>query len=141
MCKKFAALAVFMALLFTLSGCNFSLREEVEGKDAPTLPGFHFRSELICQIDSFENGKCLATVQEDNGTYDKDTTVIITYETVTDDLSPTAGDYITLEYVYTTDVTAIDGTAHITVAEVTILPEYTPPETTAATEETTEENN
>jgi hypothetical protein len=78
---------------------------------------------------------------KDNGTYDKDTTVIITYKTVKDDLSPTAGDYITLEYVYTTDVTAIDGTAHITVEEVTILPAYTPPETTAATEETTEENN
>ena len=141
MCKKITALAAIVALLLTLSGCNFSLKEEVEGKDAPTLPGFHFRSDLICQIDRFENGKCLATVQEDNGTYDKDTVVLITYEMVTDELSPTAGDYITFEYVYTTDVTAIDGTAHITVEEVTILPEYTPPETTAATEETAEENN
>ena len=141
MSKKITALVAIVALLLTLSGCNFSLKEEVEGKDAPTLPGFHFRSDLICQIDSFENGKCLATVQEDNGTYDKDTVVLITYEIVTDELSPTTGDYITFEYVYTTDVTAIDGTAHITVEEVTILPEYTPPETTAATEETTEETN
>ena len=135
--KKITALAAIIALLLPLSGCNFSLKEEVEGKDAPTLPGFHFSSELVCQIDSFENGKCVATVQEDNGTYDKDTVVFITYETVSDGLSPTAGDYITMEYVYTTDVTAIDGTAHITVDEVTILPEYTPPETTAATEEDT----
>ena len=141
MYKKITALAAILALLLGLSGCNFSLKEEVEGKDAPTLPGFHFRSDLICQIDSFENGKCLATVQEDNGTYDKDTVVLITYEKVTDELSPTAGDYITFEYVYTTDVTSIDGTAHITVDEVTILPEYTPPETTAATEETAEETN
>lgn len=141
MSKKITALVAIVALLLTLSGCNFSLKEEVEGKYAPTLPGFHFRSDLICQIDSFENGKCLATVQEDNGTYDKDTVVLITYEKVTDELSPTAGDYITFKYVYTTDVTAIDGTAHITVEEVTILPEYTPPETTAATEETAEENN
>jgi len=141
MFKKITVLAAILALLLGLSGCNFSLKEEVEGKDAPTLPGFHFRSDLICQIDSFENGKCLATVQEDNGTYDKDTVVLITYDKVTDELSPTAGDYITFEYVYTTDVTAIDGTAHITVEEVTILPEYTPPETTAATEETVEETN
>ena len=137
MFRKITALAALVALLLTLCGCNFSLKDEVEGKDAPTLPGFHFRSELICQIDRFENGKCVATVQEDSGAYDKDTVVIISYESVVDDLSPTAGDYITFKYVYTTDVTALDGTPHITIEELTILPEYTPPETTAATEETT----
>lgn len=136
MFRKITVLAILIALLLTLSGCNFSLKEEVEGKDAPTLPGFHFKSELICQIDHFEDGKCIAIVQEDNGTYDEDTEVYVTYASVTSDLSPTAGDYITFTYVYTTDVTAIDGTAHITTDEITILPEYTPPETTEATEET-----
>ena len=138
MYKKLIASVAALALLLALSGCNFSLKEEVEGKDAPTLPGFRFTSELVCQIDRFENGKCVATVQEDNGTYDADTVVLITYETVADGLSLTAGDYITFNYVYTTDVTAINGDPHITTDEVTILPEYTPPETTAATEETTE---
>ena len=138
MFRKFTALMAVVALLLTLSGCNFSLKDEVEGKDAPTLPGFHFRSDLICQIDRFENGKCVATVQEDNGPYDAETVVIITYESVVDDLSPTVGDYITFNYVYTTDVTSFDGMPHITVTELTILPEYTPPETTAPTEETEE---
>ena len=150
MLKKTISVIAVIVLLFSISGCNFSLKDTVndsvkdavEGQEGPTLPNFSFSSELICIVDGFEGDKCSATVMEDNGTYDEETSVLITYESVAEGLSLTAGDYITFKYRYTTDVSAIDGTPHIKTEEITILPEYTPPETTAeTTEETTEETS
>lgn len=131
MLKRFLTLISLLVLLMCTAGCSFSLRNTVEVENAPSLPAFDLRSTLIVQVDSIDGSRCSATVLEENSTYDADDAVYITFTTVTGNQALRSGDIITLTYTYVDDVSAIGGTPHITVEEVTILTDYTPPETEA----------
>lgn len=138
MYKRILALLCLVGLLICSTGCSFSLRDTVEGEDAPSLPSFHLSSTLICSVASIDVSHCTVTVLEDNSTYDKDDILYVTYETVADNQKLSVGDIVTFTYHYVSDVSVIDDTSHIAVDELTVLPEYTPPETTVkTTEETT----
>lgn len=138
MSKRIIALIGLFCLLISLAGCKLSIRNTVEGKDA-SLPAFDLSTSLICTVDSMDGSRCTVTVLEDNSNYDKDDVLYITYDTVAEGQSLTIGDVITFSYNYVSDVSAISGTPHIVVEELSILPEYTPPETTTeATDELAE---
>lgn len=129
MLKRFFALLALSCLLLTLAGCNTSIRDTVEGNDA-TLPPLRIDSTLICSVVSVVDNRCQAIVIEGNNNYDRDDTVYITFDSVAKDQSLFYGDAITFSYNYVTDVSSFEGKPNIKTGEVTILKDYTPPETT-----------
>jgi len=135
MLKRFFAMLVFTCLLVSLTGCNSSIRDTVEGKDA-TLPPLRIDSSLVCSVTSIDGNRCELVVLEGNNNYDTGDTVYVTYETVARKLAPHNNDVITFTYNYVTSVSSYNGEPHIQTEEITILDDYVPPKTT---EETTAE--
>lgn len=129
MLKRLSALLALFCLLLCLAGCNSSIRDTVEGKDA-TLPPLRIDSTLICSVVSVADNRCQAIVLEGNNNYDRDDTIYITFDSVAKDQSLFYGDAITFNYNYVTDVSAFEGKPNIKTDEITILKDYTPPETT-----------
>lgn len=128
MLKRLFALLVLIGALLALAGCNTSIRDTVEGKDA-TLPPLRIDSTLICSVTSIEGNRCYAVVLEGNNNYEKDDIVYITFDSATKNQTPVPGDVITVTYNYVTDVSAYNGEPHIKTEEITVLKNYTPPET------------
>lgn len=137
MSKRLLAAFTLLCLIFGLTGCHFSVRDTVEGKEA-TLPPLQIDSTLICSVNSIDGNRCLVSVLEDSSNYDKDDTLWVTYEAVAKNQSLRRDDVITFTFNYITDVSAIDHIPHITVEEVTVIDDYVPPVTEAADEAATE---
>ena len=129
MLKRLSAQLALFCLLLCLAGCNSSIRDTVEGNDA-TLPPLRIDSTLICSVVSVADNRCQAIVLEGNNNYDRDDTIYITFDSVAKDQSLFYGDAITFNYNYVTDVSAFEGKPNIKTDEITILKDYTPPETT-----------
>ena len=92
----------------------------------------------IGTVTGISGNRYTVTVLEDNAQYDKDDVVYVTYLPAEGGVSLKAGDIINAHYNYITDVSSVGGIPHITTDSVSILPDYTPPETTVeATVETT----
>ncbi len=125
MSKRLIVLFLLLCMVIGLSGCNFSVRDTVEGKDT-TLPPLRIDSSLVCSVTSIEGNRCFAVVLEGNNNYDKDDTVYITYDSVKKDQSVKSGDVITLDYNYVTDVSAYKDRPHIHTDEVAIVKDYKP---------------
>ena len=125
MLKRLFALIMLVCLMLTLAGCNSSIRDTVEGKDA-TLPPIRVDSNLVCSVTSIDGNRCLAVVLEGNNNYDKDDAVYITFDSVKKDESVKSGDVITLAYNYVTDVSSYKEIPHIHTDEVAIVKDYTP---------------
>ena len=132
MLKRLFALLALISVLLTLAGCNTSIRDTVEGKDA-TLPPLRIDSTLICSVTSIDGNRCAAVVLEGNNNYDKDDIIYVTYESVAKKLTPKHGDVITFSYNYVTDVSTYNKEPHIKTEKITILNDYVPPETTEET--------
>lgn len=130
MMKRFIALFMLICLLPVLAGCNSSLRNTVEGQEA-TMPPLRVDSTLICSVVSVTDNRCQAIVLEGNNNYDKDDTVYITFESVNKNQSLFYDDVITFSYNYVTDVSVYQNKPHIKTGEISIIKNYTPPETTA----------
>lgn len=131
MLKRLFALLTLTCLLLTLAGCNYSIRDTVEGKDT-TLPPLRIDSTLICSVVSVNGNLCQALVLEGNNNYDKDDTVYITFESVKKDQSLFFDDVITFTYNYVTDVSTYNKKPHIQTEEINIIDDYVPPATEAA---------
>lgn len=131
MLKRLFALLTLTCLLLTLAGCNYSIRDTVEGKDT-TLPPLRIDSTLICSVVSVNDNLCQALVLEGNNNYDKDDTVYITFESVKKDQSLFFDDVITFTYNYVTDVSTYNKKPHIQTEEINIIDDYVPPATEAA---------
>ena len=129
MLKRIFMLFTLACLLLTLAGCNSSIRDTVEGKDA-TLPPLRIDSTLICSVVSVDGNLCQALVLEGNNNYDKDDTIYITFDSVRKDQSLFSNDVIAFSYNYVTDVSAHNDHPHIKTGEITILKDYTPPTAT-----------
>ena len=125
MLKRLFAWMMLVCLMLTLAGCNSSIRDTVEGKEA-TLPPIRVDSTLICSVTSIEGNRCFAVVLAGNNNYDKDDIVYITYDSVKKDQTVKSGDVITLDYNYVTDVSAYKESPHIHTDEVAIINDYKP---------------
>ena len=112
MLKRIFMLFTLACLLLTLAGCNSSIRDTVEGKDA-TLPPLRIDSTLICSVVSVDGNLCQALVLEGNNNYDKDDTIYITFDSVRKDQSLFSNDVIAFSYNYVTDVSAHNDHPHI----------------------------
>lgn len=130
MMKRMIALLTLIMMIACLAGCQGSLKETVEGKEA-TLPPVRIDSSLVCSVKSIIGNRITAVVLEGNSNYDQDDTVYITYEAVNSDQEVKTGTVISLTYNYVTDVAAIDGTPHIMVEEISVIKDYKPPVDTA----------
>ena len=140
--RIFAAIIVLSVLVFT-AGCQEEIKNAVEKEQTPDFLNFDFSSTLVCTVSEVGNDQCIAEVTEANGTYDTETMVLINYKAVTDvpDMKP--GDVITFSYDYAVDVSAVTkhegkkdtyyNIPHIHVEELTLIPDYTPPETAPET--------
>ena len=138
MTKRFIVIFALICMIISLTGCQFSIRDTVESKEA-TLPPLRIDSSLVCSVRSVDGSRLLVTVLEGNSNYDEEDELYVTYEAVAKDQPVQRGDVITSEYNYVTDVAAIKSTPHITTAEITVIPDYVPPTTEAVdTEATTE---
>ena len=126
MTKRLIILFTLICLIVGLSGCNFSIRESVEGKNV-TLPPLRIDSTLVCRITTMDGNRCYVKVLEGNGNYDKDDELYVTYESVAKKEQVHHEDVITFEYNYVTSVAAIGNVPHILVDEVTVIKNYVPP--------------
>lgn len=139
MTKRLIAIISLLCMVVGLAGCNVNLRDTVEGNEEK-MPAFDISSDLIGTVTGVSGNRYTVTVLEDNAQYDKDDVVYVTYQPEEDGVSLKAGDIINAHYNYITDVSSISGIPHIITDAVSILPEYTPPETTVEpTVETTVE--
>lgn len=137
MTKRMIAIISLLCLVIGLTGCNVNLRDTVEGNEEK-MPAFDISSDLIGTVTGISGNRYTVTVLEDNAQYDKDDVVYVTYLPAEGGVSLKAGDIINAHYNYITDVSSVGGIPHITTDSVSILPDYTPPETTVeATVETT----
>ena len=125
-------------MILGLCGCNFSIRDTVENKEA-SLPPLRIDSSLVCSVVSIDGNRLMVLVLEGNSNYDADDELYVTYETVAKDQAVKRDDVITFEYNYVTDVAAVKNTPHIMTEQITIIPNYVPPVTaTESTEAATE---
>ena len=139
MTKRLIAIISLLCLVIGLAGCKVNLRDTVEGNEEK-MPAFDISSDLIGTVTSISGDCCTVTVLEDNAQYDKDDVVYVTYQPADGSTSLKTGDIINATYNYITDVSSISGIPHIITDTVSVLPDYTPPETTAeAPAETTVE--
>ena len=134
MFKRIVILFTVICLAVGLSGCKFSIRNTVEDQ-ATTLPPLRIDSNLVCQITDIEGNRCTVTILEGNSTYDAEDEIYVTYQSVSQNQRLRRGDVISLTYNYVTDVSAIGNTPHIAAQSVTVIQDYTPPETTEGTTE------
>lgn len=139
MTKRLFAIISLLGLVIGLAGCKVNLRDTIEGNEEK-MPAFDISSDLIGTVTSISGDCCTVTVLEDNAQYDKDDVVYVTYQPADGSTSLKTGDIISVTYNYITDVSSISGIPHIITDTVSVLPDYTPPETTAeAPAETTVE--
>ena len=139
MMKRIFALMILLAMAVSLGGCQEKIKETVEQGEAPDFLTIDFSSTLICTVKDVVQDKCIAEVTEGNGTYDPETMVVISFAAVSDEAELTEGEVITFIYDYAVDVSAYskyEGTSdtyhnipHIRVEEITVIPDYIPPET------------
>ena len=126
--KRLIIILTLICMAVGLTGCNFSIRDTVEGKDA-TLPPLRIDSSLVCSVITVDGSRCYVKVLEGNSNYDIGDELYVTYEAVAKDQQIHHDDVITFEYNYVTDVAAIGDVPHIFVAEVNIIKNYVPPVT------------
>ena len=138
MLKRFILIFTLVCMILGLCGCNFSIRDTVESKEA-SLPPLRIDSSLVCSVISIDGNRLMVLVLEGNSNYDADDELYVTYETVAKDQTVKRNDVITFEYNYVTDVAAVKNTPHIMTEQITIIPNYVPPVTeTESTEAATE---
>ena len=143
MTKRILAVIFLLAVMVLAPGCQDEIKNAVEKNHAPDYLTFDFSSTLICTVSEVSGDQCIAEVTEGNGTYDPEIMVLISFETVADDAGLKPGDVITFIYDYAVDVSAVTkhegkldtyhNIPHIHVTEVTLLPDYVPPETVPET--------
>ena len=138
MLKRFILISTVICMILGLCGCQFSIRDTVESKEA-SLPPLRIDSSLVCSVVSIDGNRLYVLVLEGNSNYDEDDELYVTYETVAKDQSVKRDDVITFEYNYVTDVAAVKNTPHIMTEQITIIADYVPPITQASdTESATE---
>lgn len=133
MTKRIIAIISLLCLMMCLAGCKVNLRDTVEGGQAD-VPAFDLSSDLIGKVTAIYEGRCTVTVLEDNSHYDKDDVIYVTYTPEDDGITIRVGDIIRAHYDYITQVSSVASIPHITTGTITVLQDYTPPETTEATE-------
>ena len=138
MLKRFILIFAAICMIVGLCGCQFSIRDTVESKEA-SLPPLRIDSSLVCSVVSIDGNRLYVLVLEGNSNYDKDDELYVTYETVAKDHSVKRDDVISFEYNYVTDVAAVKYTPLIMTEQIKIITDYVPPTTEAVdTEATTE---
>ena len=125
MLKRIIAFLTLIVLIAGLVGCQGSIKDTVEGKEA-TLPPMRIDSSLVCSVKAVIGNRITAEILEGNSNYDQGDTIYITYEEVTKDQEVKIATVLSLTYNYVTDVAAIDGTPHIMAKEITVVKDYKP---------------
>lgn len=143
MTKRILAVMMILAVMLFAAGCQDEIKNAVEKEQAPDFLKFDLSSTLICTVQDVVQNKCIAEVTEGNGNYDPETIMVISFETVTGDMDVRKDDAITFTYDYAVDVSAYSkyegksetyhNIPHISVAEITVIPDYIPPETVPET--------
>lgn len=138
--KRLTLFFTLLCIIVSLSGCQFSIRNTVEGQDA-TLPPLRIDSSLVCSVQSIDGTRLHVVILEGNSNFNKDDEIYVTYETVEKDQTVQRNDVITFQYNYVTDVSAYAKLPHILAGQISIIPDYEPPATEATEADATEATN
>ena len=104
-------LAVILVCGVLLTGC---------GK--PSLPSFRMDGSELEGTVEYANGRtCLLRLTVEDGHYDKEDLVYVTYSSIAGGKTVSVGDSVHFSYHYTSDVSEYNGEPHITVNEVSVL--------------------